>query len=97
MDPGEIATRVRTLRERNGTRDAAMRDVRSIREGRWEEVAPDLFPEDFPKPIAANFIDVTARDLASVIAPLPSFKCGECTDGHGGGTPACRQTDEDRA
>jgi len=47
MDPSDIAARVRTLRERNGTRDSAMRDVRSIREGRWEEVAPDLFPEAF--------------------------------------------------
>lgn len=41
------------------------------------EVAPDLFPMDGPwqEPIVANMIDVAARDLAEMVAPLPAFNC----------------------
>jgi hypothetical protein len=34
-----------------------------------------MFSEDDPKPLVANFVDVAARDLAEVMAPLPSFNC----------------------
>jgi hypothetical protein len=34
-----------------------------------------MFSEEYPKPLVANFIDVAARDLAEVMAPLPSFNC----------------------
>ena len=34
-----------------------------------------MFSEDYPKPLVANFVDVAARDLAEVMAPLPSFNC----------------------
>jgi hypothetical protein len=38
-------------------------------------IRPDFFPEDMDKAMIANFIDVAARDLAEVIAPLPSINC----------------------
>jgi hypothetical protein len=34
-----------------------------------------MFPDDFPKPMVSNFIDIAARDVAEVIAPLPAFNC----------------------
>ena len=34
-----------------------------------------MFSEDYPKPLIANLIDVSARDLAEAMAPLPSFNC----------------------
>jgi hypothetical protein len=34
-----------------------------------------MFSEEYPKPLVANFVDVAARDLAEVMAPLPSFNC----------------------
>ncbi len=39
------------------------------------EVFPELFPEGMSNAMVANFIDVAARDLAEVLAPLPSFNC----------------------
>jgi hypothetical protein len=34
-----------------------------------------MFSEEYPKPLIANLIDVSARDLAETMAPLPSFNC----------------------
>lgn len=52
-----------------------MSDVRDVRNGDVNRVMPGAFPSNWPRPIVANFIDVTARDLSEVIAPLPSINC----------------------
>ena len=52
-----------------------MRDVLSVRQGDISKVYPSMFSEDYPKPLVANIIDVSARDLAESMAPLPSFNC----------------------
>lgn len=52
-----------------------MMDVRDVRHGDCSRVMPGVFPDAWPKPVVANFIDVTARDLAEVIAPMPSINC----------------------
>lgn len=72
-----IRDRYRALRARNGAQDARNQQIRAIREGRVSEVAPDLFPMTGPwqQPIVANMIDVAARDLAEMVAPLPSITC----------------------
>jgi hypothetical protein len=49
--------------------------VREVRKGNINKVFPGLFPDDYPKPMVANFIDIAARDVAEVIAPLPAFNC----------------------
>src|SRR5947209_6854887 len=72
---GEIAKKVESLKRRNVSRDRTMSDIRAIRRGDAESVMPGTFPDTWPKPIVANFIDVTARDLSEVIAPLPSINC----------------------
>jgi hypothetical protein len=52
-----------------------MRDVLSVRQGDISKVYPAMFSEEYPKPLVANIIDVSARDLAESMAPLPSFNC----------------------
>jgi hypothetical protein len=65
--------RYRTL---NQERDSRMDQVLLVRQGRMRDVYPELFPDGpFQDPIVANMVDIAARDLAEVIAPLPAFNC----------------------
>ena len=52
-----------------------MRDVLSVRQGDMSKVYPAMFSEEYPRPLIANLIDVSARDLAEAMAPLPTFTC----------------------
>lgn len=72
---GDIPERVRALRARHALRDTRNAEVQAVRRGQFEAIAPDLFSEDFRRPVVANLIDTTARDTAAVLAPLPSFNC----------------------
>lgn len=74
-DIQQIAARVKQLREKARERDSRWSDVLEVRKGNINKVFPGLFPDDYPKPMVANFIDIAARDVAEVIAPLPSFNC----------------------
>jgi hypothetical protein len=57
-------------------RDQRMNQVLQVRQGKMRDVYPDLFPDGpFENPIVANMVDIAARDIAEVIAPLPSFSC----------------------
>jgi hypothetical protein len=57
-------------------RDTRMNQVLLVRQGKMRDVYPDLFPDGpFENPIVANMVDIAARDLAEVIAPLPAFNC----------------------
>ena len=61
---------------RFGDRDGRMQNVLAVRQGRMRDVFPELFPEGpFDRGIVANMVDVAARDLAEVLAPLPAFNC----------------------
>ena len=71
----EVAAKASRLQTRYAARDQRMRDVLSVRQGDISKVYPSMFSEEYPKPLVANFIDVAARDLAEVMAPLPSFNC----------------------
>jgi len=75
MDIDDLGIKVRKLRDHNALRDARWADLLSIRQGNIQQVFPELFSSDYPKPMVANFIDVAARDVAEVIAPLPAFNC----------------------
>ena len=70
-----LANKVKKLRDRNHTRDSRWADLLAIRQGDIQQVFPGMFPDEFPKPMVSNFIDVAARDVAEVIAPLPTFSC----------------------
>ena len=73
----EVASLYNRLRVQNNDRDQRMREIKMVRAGQMDYVFPELFPQDgpFTRPIVANMVDVAARDLAEVIAPLPSFNC----------------------
>ena len=75
QDISDLAVKVRKLRDRYHTRDSRWADLLSIRQGDIQNVFPGMFPDEFPKPMVANFIDVAARDVSEVIAPLPTFSC----------------------
>lgn len=70
-----ISRKYDALKRQYLDRDQRMSRVLAVREGRMIEVYPDLFPEGLPAPMVANFIDVAARDLSELLAPLPSFNC----------------------
>jgi len=71
----QISDKVHVLKQRFAERDGAMQDILAARKGQLDSVAPDLFPEGVSKSMVANFIDVAARDISEVLAPLPSINC----------------------
>ena len=75
LDIDELSVKIRKLRDHYHTRDARWTDLQAIRQGDIQQVYPGMFPDEFPKPMVANFIDIAARDVAEVIAPLPAFNC----------------------
>ena len=75
MDIDQLGIKVRKLRDHFHTRDSRWSDLLSIRQGNIQQVFPGMFPDEFPKPMVSNFIDIAARDVAEVIAPLPAFNC----------------------
>jgi hypothetical protein len=71
----QVAARVQSLRYRNAERDARNLDVLAVRKGKIAEVYPDFFPSGVDANVVANFIDIVARDLSEVMAPLPAVNC----------------------
>ena len=71
----QIAARVESLKYRASERDARAGDVLAVRQGKISEVYPDFFPEGVDTNVVANFIDIVARDLSEVMAPLPAVNC----------------------
>ena len=71
----QVAARVEALRYRKSERDARNLDVLAVRKGKISEVYPDFFPDGVDANVVANFIDVVARDLSEVMAPLPAVNC----------------------
>ena len=71
----QVAARVKSLRYRNAERDARNLDVLAVRKGHISEVYPDFFPDGVDANVVANFIDIVARDLSEVMAPLPAVNC----------------------
>lgn len=50
-------------------------DVTAARRGDIDAVMPGVFPKNWPRPVVANVIDTTARDLAEVLARMPAIDC----------------------
>lgn len=69
-----VERHLRAMQRRYRARDQRWEEVRQIRRGDFDSF-PDVISDAFPKPIVQNFIDTTARDLAEMLAPLPSFNC----------------------
>jgi hypothetical protein len=71
----QISARVENLRKRAIEREQRQDEVLSVRAGRITDVYPEFFPEGVDANVVANFIDIVARDLSEVMAPLPSVNC----------------------
>lgn len=75
VDIASIARRVQAVREDNSERDARHSLVHDVRANKIESVQPGSLPDAWPKPIVANAVDVSARQLAENLATLPSINC----------------------
>jgi hypothetical protein len=71
----QVAARVQSLRYRHHDRDQRNLDVLAVRKGKISEVYPDFFPDGVDTNVVANFVDIVARDLSEVMAPLPAVNC----------------------
>lgn len=71
----QIDARVKALKYRAVDRDQRALDVLAVRKGQIASVYPDFFPEGVDANVVANFVDIVARDLSEVIAPLPAVNC----------------------
>ena len=71
----QVAARVQSLRYRSTERDSRNLDVLAVRKGKIADVYPNFFPEGIDANVVANFIDIVARDLSEVMAPLPAINC----------------------
>lgn len=70
-----IFQKVESLRRASAERDSRHRDVHDVRAGKIETVIPGSMPDAWPKPIVANLIDTSARDVAEVMGNMPSINC----------------------
>jgi len=72
----DLRKRYEAAKTRFANRDSRMSMIRMVRQGRMNEVYPDMFPTGpLSTGIVANMIDVAAHDLSEVLAPLPTFNC----------------------
>ena len=71
----QIAARIDSLRTRAADRDRRHQDVLAVRKGQISQVYPEFFPEGVDANVVANFIDIVAKDLSEVMAPLPAVNC----------------------
>lgn len=70
-----IAARVEALRRDAQERDARHQTVFDARAQKIDNIAPGSMPDAWPRPITANVLDTSARQLAENLAPLPSINC----------------------
>ena len=70
-----IHQKVEALQRHHAIRDFSASQVRAVRHGDFDQIAPGIFPQDWPRPVAANIVDNMARDFAAKLAPLPSINC----------------------
>lgn len=71
----QVNDKVVYLKQRYVERDNRMQDILAVRKGNIDAVDPSMFPDGATKSMIANFIDIAARDISEVLAPLPSFNC----------------------
>jgi hypothetical protein len=71
----QIFARVASLKDRSRERDSRHQDVLLVRQGLISNVYPEFFPEGVEANVVANFVDIVARDLSEVMAPLPAVNC----------------------
>jgi len=71
----QVAARVESMMSRGRERDSRNKSVLAVRKGQIASVYPEFFPEGVDSNVVANFVDIVARDLSEVMAPLPAVNC----------------------
>jgi hypothetical protein len=71
----KLLSRYLNLASNQADRQARNAEVAAARRGDINTVMPDMFPASWPKPVIANVLDTTARDLAEVVARMPAIDC----------------------
>lgn len=71
----QVISAVESLRRAAADRDQRYHNVHDIRSGDIDAVVPGSMPDAWPKPIVANLIDTSARDMAEVMGVIPSINC----------------------
>lgn len=74
-----IFNKVESLRRAAADRDQRHRDVHDVRSGDIDTVIPGSMPDSWPKPIVANLVDTSARDMAETMGVMPSVNCATST------------------
>lgn len=74
-DMRRIVGRVEALRRDAQERDARHQTIFDARAQKIDNIAPGTMPDAWPRPITANLLDTSARQLAENLAPLPSINC----------------------
>ena len=74
-DIAKIAARVEALKRDSQERDARHQTVFDASAQKIDNIAPGSMPDAWPRPITANVLDTSARQLAENLAPLPSLNC----------------------
>lgn len=74
-DIKKISARVEALRRDASERDARHQTVFDARAQKIDNISPGSMPDAWPRPITANILDTSARQLAENLAPLPSINC----------------------
>lgn len=75
MAIADVVREVDLLKRKFAKHDARKAEVRAVRHGDFDQVAPNLFSDEWPRPIVANKIDEFARHAAAALAPLPIVAC----------------------
>ncbi|UQA91644.1 hypothetical protein [Streptomyces halobius] len=74
-DISKVSRRVEALRRDAVDRDQRHQTIYDARAQKIDQIAPGTMPDAWPRPIVANLIDASARQLAENLAPLPSINC----------------------
>ena len=75
----ELSQHVDAIKSGFADRDRRMAEVRAVRKGDFDKVAPGAFSEDWPRPIVANMINSIAQHAAAALSPLPTITCSSPT------------------
>jgi hypothetical protein len=73
--PRDVLARYLSINGQQQDRQARAAQVSAARRGEVNTVMPGTFPSNWPKPVVANILDTTARDLAEVLARIPAVDC----------------------
>lgn len=92
LNIAQIELKVKSLERLASQRDERADKVLAVRQGRIQEIFPDYFPDGTDGAVVANFIDIVARDLSEVMAPLPAINCSAVNQA----TPKARKFADNR-